>query len=377
MRFSVRHADRIVGAFILLAMVFLVVILFLLGSNQRWFARSYHYRSRFLSANSLNVGTGILFKGFEIGKISNVTLNGDNQVDVDFFVYDTYADRVNRNCVLELSVSPIGLGTSLLFHRGFSTEALPEDSWIPSLDLPEGQNLVEQSLVDIPRKDDTVTRLLASVNGVLDGLNRTLLNLNLALEGKGTGEIQEILKGVKVALASLDGTLKTANGALADVDGLVVNVNGMAVDIGQALPGVLSQIREIEEQVSGVVSQVDAAMANLVQTTESLKDPTGLVPKLLGPGDVADLLGPKSGLSRRIDGILSDVGRTTASLDSMAGQIAGEVPRLSAILMEARNVLEQTRDVMEGLRNNPLLSGGIPSEVRQGSSLGSLRDEEF
>ncbi len=53
----------------------------------------------------------IMLKGFEIGKISRISLNDQNEVDVRFSVEDTYYDRVQPNSVLELTSSPIGLGS--------------------------------------------------------------------------------------------------------------------------------------------------------------------------------------------------------------------------------------------------------------------------
>ena len=42
-----------------------------------------------------------------------IELNADNQVDVTFFVQDTYYDRILPDSVLELTASPIGLGVTL------------------------------------------------------------------------------------------------------------------------------------------------------------------------------------------------------------------------------------------------------------------------
>lgn len=387
MRFSIRYADRIVGLFILVAVVFLVVLLFFLGANQRWFAQNYVYTSRFPSANNLSVGTGIFFKGFEIGKISKVVLNPDDEVDVEFYVYDTYADRVRENSILELSVSPIGLGTSLLFHKGKGDKVLPETAFVPSFDTPEGKELVESGLVDLPKKDDTITRLLSNVNQVMEGLNRTMLSLNLAIEGKGGGEIQQILLGVKTAVASLDKVLKDAQGAVGgiytsfggvmdNVNGLLGNANGVVGGLGQSIPELMGNLDGVMKQVDGIMKQLDATMGNFNQMSQSFADPSGLVPKIMGPGSLTTMIsGPE--LWNGINGILANLSTMTVDLQKMMVSISGEVPKLSGLLLDAGRVLEQTQDVMEGLRNNPLLKGGIPQKPVQESTMNSLRGEEF
>ena len=115
MKFRVRFAHQIVGIFVLLAILAVAAILILLGINQRWFAKDYHYWSVFKSAGGISVGMPIRLKGFEIGKISSMSLTKDNLVEIEFFIMDTYYDKVLPNSVLELSSNPLGLGAACSF----------------------------------------------------------------------------------------------------------------------------------------------------------------------------------------------------------------------------------------------------------------------
>ncbi len=118
MKLKIRFAEQIVGSFLLVAILGVVAILVLIGINQRWFARNYIFTSRFASADGLTVGMPIMLKGFDIGKITRISLNEQDEVDVQFLVEDTYYDRVRPNSVLQLVSSPIGLGVSLKFIPG-------------------------------------------------------------------------------------------------------------------------------------------------------------------------------------------------------------------------------------------------------------------
>src|SRR5262245_48199413 len=141
MKFRIRHADKVVGFFVLFALAVVLVLVVVLASNQRWFSRNYYYESRFLTAGGIAVGNGISMKGFEIGKIDKITLNKQNTVDVEFFVYEQYRNIVRKNSIIELVTSSIGLGSSLSFFIGRSEELLPEHSFIPSTAIPEGQEI--------------------------------------------------------------------------------------------------------------------------------------------------------------------------------------------------------------------------------------------
>ena len=120
MKFRIRCAQQVVGVFVLIAAVMLIVVLVSMGANQRWFARNYDYYSVFGSAQGLSVGMPIQFKGFEIGRITNIDLTEDDAVEVDFYIRDTFRDRVVPNSILELVSSPIGLGGGLVFRQGRS-----------------------------------------------------------------------------------------------------------------------------------------------------------------------------------------------------------------------------------------------------------------
>jgi len=368
MKFRIRYADRIVGVFIFVAILALVMLLFFLGSNQRWFARNYYYNSRFLSANNLNPGTGIFLKGFEIGKIDSILLNDEDTVDVSFYIYDTYIDRVSEDSILELSVSPIGLGTSLQFHRGKNKNLLPEESFIPSLDFDDARYLVEAGRVDIPSKDDTITRLFANANQTLAGVSRTVSLVNQALEGRGEGELKIMLDDIKHAIHILDLTM-------VDVQNMVASISGQSKDV---LGSAGSALGNLDEALPGLLNELDGSLQNLAKLTEALADPTGLVPRLLdAQGSIKTILNDDNSLWDSISSIMASINRVTQDLEKTSAGLAAQIPQLSSLLTDVKTIMTQTQDVLEGLKNNPLLRDGIPDRPLQESRLNSLRGGEF
>jgi phospholipid/cholesterol/gamma-HCH transport system substrate-binding protein len=109
MTFTIRFADQIVGFLIILGLGALVFVVFMLGSNQRWFSRDYQYKSYFSSASGLGNNMAVLYKGFTIGHVKSFDLAGDDRVEVWFTVFDTYVSRVRHGSAVEVIQSPIGL----------------------------------------------------------------------------------------------------------------------------------------------------------------------------------------------------------------------------------------------------------------------------
>jgi len=340
MKFRVRFAHQIVGIFVLLAILAVAAILILLGINQRWFAKDYYYWSIFRSAGGLSVGMPIRLKGFEIGKISTISLTRDNLVEIEFYIMDTYYDKVLPNSVLELASNPLGLGGGMFLHPGKGpADPLPEFSYIPSLDLEEGKQLIAQGLVDRPMGEDPIGEVISSIAPVLLQVDATLVS----------------------------------------VERMVDSLNSSITGVGPGpLTGVLTELENTAGQINRVLVDLQQAAANINRLTAGMTDPTGLAKRLLDPkGSLASLLDDDNGLYDQIAQSLEDLNRIIDELSAFAAFVNTTQPQISGILEKGKLTLDQGRDVLEAVKNNPLIRGGVPERLQQPTTFQSFRDEDF
>ena len=375
MKFKIRFADQIVGIFVLAAIAAVVAVLVLIGVNQRWFAKNYTFRSEFASAAGLSVGMPISLKGFEIGKIAQISLNEHNNVDVRFQIEDTYYDRVKPDSVLELTSSPIGLGVTLKFHSGKNAlSPEPEGSFIPSLDSEEGQRLVAEGKVDIPRDADVIGSVIAKLNPILDETRLTI------------GELRKTAVSVNQALNGGGGPMGTMVSDLSRTPG---KVNAAVDDINTKVNTVLDKVAVISDNVNAITVQtrgvigdlstnLDAISQNLKEMTGSLKNTQGLAKRLLDPtGSMDTFLNDSNELYNQVDSALKNVNEITAQLRSFAEFINGTRPQVTSLLEKGSTTLSTANDVLEAAKNNPLLKGGVPARPAQGPPMSTYRDESF
>ncbi len=364
MKFRMRFADKIVGAFVLIGIVGIAVILIFIGLNQRLFAKNYYFLSRFSSAEGLSIGMPITLNGFAIGKISRISLNAQNEADMKFYVEDTYYSKVLPFSVLELVSSPIGLGTSLRFHPGRrGGPPLPEQSFVPSLNSPEGREYVVQGAVEMPGGEDVIGSVMEKINPVLDEARLTLAqvrkvvsDVDLALEGKG-GPMGTMVSGFAATPAKINRA----------IDG-----------VNQTLSAVSGKTDSILASLDSVMKNLDEITADLKVTSEGLREPKGLVTRLIDPkGSIATLLDDQNALYNQIQDAIANVNRITAEFRKFAESIGSAGPQISGILEKGDTVLEKGGDVLEAAKNNPLLKGGIPPKKPQGPTMKSYRDEDF
>ncbi|MCL1958043.1 MAG: MCE family protein, partial [Spirochaetes bacterium] len=164
MKFSIRFADKIVGALVLLGLALLIFVIFMLGKNQRWFARDRQYKTYFTSASGISPNMAVQYKGFTIGHVKKIRLSDDDSVEVSFTIFEEYGDRVKDGSVVEILINPIGLGNTFIFYTGRGAKLIPEGNTIPEINSAEGRRLVLMGLVD--RQESTGDAITGIMNQV-------------------------------------------------------------------------------------------------------------------------------------------------------------------------------------------------------------------
>ncbi|MDR0588970.1 MAG: MlaD family protein [Spirochaetaceae bacterium] len=321
MKFKIRFADQIVGFFIIAALIVLVFVIIMLGSKQRWFAKDYLFKTYLDSASGLGDNMVVQYKGFPIGNVKSFVLTDEDKVEVTFSIYDKYVSRVKQGSLVELMVSPIGLGNQFLFYAGFGEELLEEGALVPVVHSPQAENLIKMGLAKVPVRDDSITQLLAQIDEALGQFNTTLLpEVNVILR-----DLDEVLVEVKEAVA---GTDKTSLGrSLGGIDKLV-NVS---------LDPILGDIKNISGDLEILSSQ--------------LIDPEGLI---------LTVLDTEGSVYTNLESSLQSVSGTLGNLEKTTAVFPAQVP---GIVSDLREVLKSAEDVLTALLNNPLLKKGVPPRV--------------
>ncbi len=367
MKFRIRFADQVVGVFVLIAVVAVAAILILMGLNQRWFAKDYHFTSKFSSAQGISSGMAITLKGFQIGKVKQISLGDDNKVTIDFVIFDTYYTKVKKNSVLQLASSPIGLGGGMVFHPGKDPGGpLSENSFIPSMDSAEGKALIAQGLVDLPLTEDVINGLIGRIGPVLENVNTVLvsittlsktLNDNFSGSG-GSGPVKDLL-------ASIRGTVQDANTTIQNINSVLARTSD----------NVNVVLEDTTKKVNTLLGNIDTIVKDLRQITEN---PKGLVKTLLDPkGSIATLLDDNNALMNQIQGILKQLNDTTDQIRKFTAYLTSSQPQITGLLEGGRKAIDQGKDVLEGIRNNPLIRGGIPEKREQPTTFQGYRSEDF
>jgi phospholipid/cholesterol/gamma-HCH transport system substrate-binding protein len=337
MKFSIRFADQIVGVFIILALGMLVFVVFMLGSSQRWFSRDYHFKTYFNSASGLSENMPVQYKGFTIGHVKSFDLSGDDLVEVRFTIFDTYVDRVKQGSLVEILVSPIGLGNQFMFYSGAGSGLVAEGETIPAVNSSEGKRLLASGQALLPDRNDSINNMMNQANTLLAILNGVLTDVDEAFKGTDQTTVGRTLGNVELAAAGLE-------------------------LMSRKLPD------DLDMMVTGIMDQLRPILSDLNALSQSLADPNGSVMSVLDSGgDVyTDLIISLDAIS----GLLQN-------LKQVSDFIPPQLPQLAALLFDLQTALKSAEDVLVALTNNPLLKGGLPERKEVPAGGARPRDLEF
>ena len=96
-----KSTDKIVTLFVLIGLAVLVVFTVMILINNKTFVDKTYYRTVVAHAKGLGAKPAVLFKGFEIGRVDAFRLNPiNNDIEVDFWVYDSYKNRIVKHALL-------------------------------------------------------------------------------------------------------------------------------------------------------------------------------------------------------------------------------------------------------------------------------------
>jgi len=316
MKFNIRRfADQIVGVFIILSFVALAVVIVFLGKSQRWFAKDVEFSTVFPSAVGLSKNMAVQYKGFAIGSVKSFRMTDDDNVEVIFVINEEYRDRVKKGSIVELQVSPIGLGNQFLFYTG-KGEVLAEGSFIPPYGSAQARELERQRLAEELQRDDSISVLMGRINSILGNLDEAL------------GDVG-------------DGTGRTAIGNIMD-------------SLDKTLTGFEVVPKSLENTINDIDFQLRPIFANLNALTGELNDPDGLIYTVLDTD--------KEFYTNLVE-ILGSVGSLLNNLDKTISFIPSQLPQVARLLIDLRGTLQTADDALTAITNNPLLKGGVPSRV--------------
>ena len=254
------------------------------------------------------------------------------------------------------SASNISVGKAVTY-KGF------EIGKIKSFSLDDNDKVIVNFYISDDYKNkivrDSIIEILTSPLGssvvFYPGNSNSFLPDNSFIPERSSEEAKALITNKRVSVVeqtdSINTILAMATTLVGDIDTLVKQIN-TALEGNESTP------------LTYTITQLNGILTNLNHLTE---DPTGLIPKLLedenAQGSIANAL-------MQLDSTMAEINKITASVES-------NMPGVSILISQMQTIMKQMQDVMEGLKNNPLLKNGISEKPEKENATPKLREDNF
>ncbi len=208
---------------------------------------------------------------------------------------------------------------------------------------------VRNSIIEI------LTSPLGSSVVFYPGNSNSYLEENAFVPERSSEEAKELIKNNLVSVVEQTDSINTI---LAMATNLVGDIDTLVQQLNIALEG------KEDTPLTNTIKEINGILANLNEITANAD---GLVPRLLedenAQGAIANTL-------LQLNSTMGDINSITTSVDS-------NMPGISLLITQLQTLVKQMQDVMEGLKNNPLLKNGISEKPEKENAAPKLREDNF
>jgi len=241
-----------VGIFVIVCLLLLGVTVYYVG-NEQWGSHVTRYKTYLRYAGGIGAGSEVLFGGIAVGRVKTVRAWDKDPTRIEILLDVKEGTPINRKSVA-------GLGAvSLMASPAVSITTGAQDAER----LQPGEAIASQETVSI----DDMTRKLA---GIADSAESLIVQVQ--------GELKEVAGPAKVLLANLNDATGPVNRA--QIAAILSQVNNVLAKETPKLDQITDQVLQVTRDADAAIGKVgpllqhtDAAVANVNQTVEQLRDP--------------------------------------------------------------------------------------------------------
>ncbi len=286
------------GVFVLSAIFFFVLLLFMIGKNRSLFGNTYLLKARFENIQGLVRGNKVRFSGIEIGTVKNINILRDTMIEVSMNIEKKMMMIIQKNAIVSIGTEGLvgNKVVNIIPSRKEGPMAVEGDllTTKPSIntdEILEKLNQTNQDIGVIVLGLKTTVQNLNNSNGLwtlLDDptlprdIKSSLVNLRTAT-GKAAltaDELYKIVLDVKNGKGSV-GTLLTDTSFAGSLNNAVLNINhvgneadSLIEELNRLTKGIRHDVNDGNGMVNALLKdssmaiKLNASLDNLEQGTD-------------------------------------------------------------------------------------------------------------
>jgi phospholipid/cholesterol/gamma-HCH transport system substrate-binding protein len=220
------------GIFVAIGFLLFAAAIYVLGTNQQLFNRTFHISGSFSNVNGLQAGNNVSFSGITVGIVQRIEIESDTTVRVDLSINEDV-----RRFIKEDAVGLIGT-ESLMGNKVFiitsGTSSLPEIKDGATIKTTPPMNM-DQLMVTFKTTNDNIAQITGDladiVRSIRDGkgtigqllMDSTYLTVPVENATRITSDLREIVESIRSGEGVVGRLLADTTAALS-MDTTLINI---------------------------------------------------------------------------------------------------------------------------------------------------------
>lgn len=307
--------ERLVGAFVLGALLLLLFLFIYSREARTLFADKFTLIAYMRNAQSITTDTKVQISGIEVGEVNTIDLGSDNLIRVEMEVLEKFHGLVREDSRASLSkLSMIGKAT-IEVSAGDTAQSLVPDGGIIPVDEPV-----------------SIDQIMADVLPALRDAQTTLERMNALAQAVDPKDVQRAMRSATV----------TAD-----------NLEKLTTMMTQGRGGIGQMVAD---------KGVEADLATTIKSLAATLQQTELRMRELGPvfKDLQSVSGEARLASKNLPQLIDETHKLVGQLNTTVGTVNYEMQQLPDLVLKTRQLMEQTDRTLRALQSTWPISNSVP-----------------
>ncbi len=250
------------GIFVMAGLAFLILLLYVIGSNKNMFGNTFTLKARFENVQGLKPGSNVRFGGIDAGTVKSIEVLNDTTIEVTLFVKEKMKNFIRKNAIVTITTD--GLMGNKLVNLKPSKEEGPI--------VQEGDILYSTPSPDTDDILKVLNTTSSDIAVIASDLKFTVQRLNSSKALWGILEDESLPVNIRSSLADLKNASEKMSRAMINLNTIVSNVKDGKGSIGELLndttiahniKDAVAQIRVIESRADTLTVQMNTLVADI------------------------------------------------------------------------------------------------------------------
>ena len=340
----------IVGIFVAVCLVLFGVGLFLIGSGNQMFTRSFSVYADFSKITGIKSGGKVRVAGMDAGTVTriDVPLRPDEKFRVYFRIIETLHPMVRQDSLVTIQTD------GLLGNKYLEIDAGSADSPLS----PNGSIIRSKEPFELGDLMEEIAGVVKQVNGIMTGVREQLVSTLSELEGTA--------KSANLLIQGADPQVKSI---LKSADKISANLSQIAAGIqeGKGTVGALFKDKELYASLKRSADKTESAVENLREASAGAK-------KIVTRVEASEIVPEVQKTLHNLQQITQQVKDAVDKFQSASGE-DGIGESLQRVLADTHEAMADLADNTEALKHNFFFRGFF--NKRGFFDLGALTTPEY